>query len=148
MSKDPLYEIDFYAWAMHQSALLREGDRTELDVENLAEEIESLGKSQQRELESRLHVLLMHLLKWCYQPVGRQRSRSWQRTIMTQRLDLELLLRDNPSFWARLSNTLTERYPRARTHAARETGLPLATFPVVCPWTGEQVLDDEFWPAK
>lgn len=141
-----LYVQDFAAWCASTAALLRAGKWYDIDTLALAEEMESLGRSQKREMESRLHVLIMHLLKSYYQPTERQEGRSWRSTIRIQRLDLGLLLRDNPSLRPQLPIVLTERYPAARAHASDETGLPLTTFPTTCPWTAEQALDDDFWP--
>jgi hypothetical protein len=145
-SNQELYTQDFAAWCATTAALLRAEKWHDIDPLALAEEIDSLGRSQKRELESRMHVLVMHLLKWRYQPTGPQEGRNWRSTIRIQRLDLGLLLRDNPSLRPQLPMVLTERYPAARLHASDETGLPLAALPATCPWTVEQVLDSEFWP--
>jgi len=141
-----LYEQDFYQWTQEQAALLREGAWHDLDVANLVEEVESLGISQKHALGSRLKNLVMHLLKWRYQPAGRQLGSSWHTSINNQRVEIELLLENNPSFKPHLADLLYERYPKARKHASSETGLPLTTFPPTCPWTVEQILDDDFWP--
>jgi len=135
-----LYAQDFYTWTKTTAALIRAGKWSALDREALAEEIESLGKSQHRELGSRLDVLLLHLLKWGYQPL--ERSGSWRSTIRTQRRELRRLLQQNPG----LPSAVADGYPDARLDASDETGLPLATFPATCPWTLEQVLDADFWP--
>jgi hypothetical protein len=145
-SNTELYTQDFYAWCLNTATLIRAGKWYDIDREALAEEIESVGRSQKRELDSRVHVLVMHLLKWCYQPEGRQQGHSWRSTMRTQRLELELLLRDNPSLRPHVPQVIHERYPGARLHAGDETGLPLATFPTACPWTAAQLLDAEFWP--
>ena len=140
-----LYAHDFYAWTQEQAALLREGAVLELDLDNLAEEIESLGKSQYRELGSRADVLLMHLLKWCYQ--ASERSGSWRSTIRTQRRELRRLLAQNPSLRPLVESVMVEGYPDARLTASDETGVPVLLFPEACPWTAEQVLDGDFWPG-
>jgi hypothetical protein len=139
-----LYDHDFYAWTQEQAALLRKGAMQDLDLANLAEEIESLGKSQHRELGSRLDVLVLHLLKWSYQP--RERSGSWRSTIRTQRRELRRLLQQNPSLRPLVPDAVADGYPDACLDAGDETGLPPATFPATCPWTPEQVLDADFWP--
>ncbi len=141
-----LYEEDFYAWTQTTAALIREGKWHDLDREAVAEEIESLGKSDWRELASRIAVLMRHLLKWRYQPERRQRGRSWRSTIWEQRSRLRRLLRQSPSLAPLVPLTLQEEYAEARQRASEETGLPLATFPPACPWTAEQVLDVDFWP--
>jgi len=142
-----LYARDFFKWTQTTAELIREGKWYDIDSEALAEEIESLGKSEKRELESRVHQLVMHLLKWRYQPEERPlHGRSWQSSINNQRVELPLLLRDNPSLRPQLPMVLTERYPQARIVASQETKRPLTTFPQSCPWTVEQILDDNFWP--
>ena len=141
-----LYDQDFYAWTQTTAALIRAGKWHDLDREALAEEIESLGKSDWRELASRMAVLLRHLLKWRYQPERRQRGRSWRCTIWEQRSRLRRLLRQSPSLAPLVPQIIQEEYAEARLRASEETGLPLTTFPGACPWTSEQVLDAEFWP--
>jgi hypothetical protein len=142
-----LYDQDFYAWCLTTATLIRAGKWHDVDPEALAEEIESLGKSQHRELASRLDVLVMHLLKWRYQPERRQEGHSWRSTIRTQRRELRRLLQQNPSLVPQVAPIMAEGYEDARLEASDDTGLPLATFPPVCPWTAEQVLDADFWPA-
>jgi hypothetical protein len=144
MPKSGLYEQDFYAWANEQAALLRSGRLSAADIEHIAEEIESMGKTEKRELLGRLSVLLLHLLKWQFQPSRRGASR--EATIRNQRLDIADHLADNPSLTARLQETLTAAYERARNSAAAETGLARLTFPAECPWSYEQIRDAEFWP--
>jgi hypothetical protein len=147
-NKTTLYEQDFYQWTQEQAALLREGNVPELDVENLAEEIESLGKSDRRALGSHLKNLVLHLLKWRYQPTGRQAGHSWQQSIRNARAEIEVLLEDSPSLRQAVPPLIARWYPLARQDAADETRLPLATFPTTCPWTPEQILDDTFWPVE
>jgi len=141
-----LYEQDFYAWTQTTAALIRAGKWYDLDRDALAEEIESLGKRDWRELASRIAVLLRHLLKWRYQPERRQRGRSWRSTIWEQRSRLRRLLHQSPSLAPLVSQTIQEEYAEACQRAREETGLPLTTFPTACPWTAEQVLDTDFWP--
>jgi hypothetical protein len=141
-----LYDKDSHAWTIEQAALLRGGKWHALDVANLIEEIESLGTSQRKEVRSRLRRLVMHLLKWRYQPT--RRTPSWRRTIRTQRLEIDDALSDSPSLRPQVPALLQRAYPGACTLAADETGLPLATFPEACPWTVEQVLDEDFWPEE
>jgi hypothetical protein len=141
-----LYEQDFYTWTQTTAALIRAGKWYDLDRETLAEEVESLGRSEHRELEHRLDGLLMHLLKWRYQPSGHQTGHSWRLTIREHRRQLTRLLRDSPSLCPRTAIVLPASYTNARVDASDETGLALATFPETCPWTPEQVLDADFWP--
>ena len=141
-----LHDQDFYAWTQQQAALLRDQKTQALDCANLAEEIESLGRSDKRELGNRLQILVMHLLKWHAQPEGHAESHSWEDTIWDQRPQIALLLEDSPSLHGEIPARLARHYPLARRHVARETRLPLATFPVTCPWTVEQILAEDFWP--
>ena len=138
------YERDFYAWANEQAALLRAGRLGEADIAHIAEEIESMGKTEKRELVSRLSVLLLHLLKWRTQP-GR-RGPSWIATIKVQRNDLQDHLDDNPSLKALVPQAMSRAYGNAVLNAEAESGLPGAAFPSACPWTFEQVVDPDFWP--
>jgi Domain of unknown function DUF29 len=138
------YHQDFYGWTQEQAKLLREHRIEELDLENLLEEIESMGKSEKRELESRLELLLMHLLKWYYQP--NFQGKSWELTIREQRAKSVRHLMENPSLKGKLNEVFEYAYEDARMWAARETGLSLDTFPESCPWTFEQVIAPAFFP--
>jgi hypothetical protein len=138
------YHADFYAWAMEQAALLREGRLASADIANIAEEIESMGRAEKRELVNRLAILLLHLLKWHFQPGFR--SASWNSSIREQRIRLRDHLDDNPSLKAQLDEALARAYQLAVIGAARETGLPEADFPKAAPYGFKQVVDDEFWP--
>jgi hypothetical protein len=142
----PLYDQDFYAWTQEQAVLLRAKKWRELDYGNLAEELEALGKWDRRELEHRLEVLVMHLLKWRYQPERRDRSRGWRSTIREQRRRLARLLQDSPSLRSEVPALMDDGYPHARGKALDETSLAPETLPSTCPWTAAQVLDDAFWP--
>jgi hypothetical protein len=142
----PLYDQDFYAWTQQQAVLLRAKKWRELDYGNLAEELEALGKRDRRELEHRLEILVMHLLKWSYQPERRDRSRGWRSTIREQRRRLARLLQDSPSLRSEVPALLDDGYPHARGKALDETSLAPETLPSTCPWTATQVLDDAFWP--
>lgn len=141
-----LYEQDLYTWCLATADLIRAGKWHDIDLDALAEEIESLGKSQKRELEHRLEVLVMHLLKWRYQPERRVDSHSWYDTIREQRNRLARLLRDNPGLRPQLALALTEGYAEARLRALGETRLLAGVMPTTCPWTAAQVLDTTFWP--
>jgi len=139
-----LYETDFYGWIQYQAETLRARNFANLDLDNLIEEIESMGRSEQRELESRLEVLLMHLLKWVFQP-GR-RGTSWEASIEEQRKRVVDHLRENPSLKSKLPDIYRKVYDYAVLGASKETGLSKSIFPAQCPWTFEQVTDDTFWP--
>lgn len=139
-----LYDDDVYTWAMRNAELLRQGRFDQIDVAHIAEEIESVGKSERRELENRLIVLLAHLLKWRAQP--ERRGRSWRATIKEQRRRVAGVLKTNPGLQPLLDEILDEAYQSARLVASRETDLDEATFPEVCPYAFEDILGDEFWP--
>ncbi len=141
-----LYAQDFFAWTQTTAALIRAGKWYDLAPEALAEEVESLGARDHRELRRRLQRLVTHLLKWQYQPSGRQTGHSWLSTIRTQRDEIAALLEQSPSLRRTVPEVLNARYRRAREDASAQTHLPLATFPETCPWTAEQVLDADFWP--
>jgi hypothetical protein len=143
-----LYDTDFYAWTQEQAALLRDQKAQALDYANLAEEVESLGKSQQHALESRLEVVLTHLLKWRYCPTLPDARRGWRLTIREQRRRLARLLSQNPSLRPTMPAVVTESYPHARLMALDDAEVPSTTFPETCPWTPEQVLEAEFWPER
>ncbi len=143
-AKSPLYDRDFYAWSREQAELLRAGKFAEADIEHIAEEIDSMGRTEKRELISRLSVLLLHLLKWRYQPG--KRGPSWEASILNQRDAIADHLDDNPSLKPLLPQALASAYRSARRDAIAETGLAGSTFPDACPWTAEQVLDGGFWP--
>jgi hypothetical protein len=140
------YETDFFAWTQEQARLLREGRFSEIDIENVAEELDSLGNSQKREVRSRLVVVLLHLLKWRYQPA--KRSGSWQSTLIGQREDIRSELEDSPSLQSYPASQLSRAYATARLKASAETKLPLETFPETCPFTIEEILDPDFLPDE
>lgn len=139
------YESDYYGWTQEQAALIRAGKLDQVDLANVLEEIESMGKAQKEALRSRLRVLLAHLLKWQFQSDYPYR-RSWELTIKNQRDELEFHLSDNPSLRPKIPEALGNAYRLAIRDAARETGINEKAFPVECPWSYEQVMDSEFWP--
>jgi hypothetical protein len=138
------YDTDFYAWTQEQAELLRQGRLADIDLENLIEEIESLGRSERRSFRSALLLLTQHLLKWQYQP--EKRSPSWQTTIRTQRRQIAMMLEDNPSFKAWIPEALAKGYADGRKDAADETGISLPTFPETCPYPWEQLTDEDWLP--
>jgi hypothetical protein len=139
-----LYETDFYAWTREQARLLRERRWDDLDLENLVDEVESVGGSEKREIRNRLTKLIAHLLKWQYQPGSR--GSSWRTTIRDQRRELAEIIHDSPSLRAYVHKQARERYLSGRLEAADETGIAFGLFPDECPFTPEQVLSLEFWP--
>ncbi|MBB6254875.1 DUF29 domain-containing protein [Nitrospirillum iridis] len=145
-SRNPLYDQDFYAWATEQAALLRAGKLADADVAHIAEEIESMGRTEKRELISRLTVLLLHLLKWQFQPT--HRGPSWRLSIANARDDLTDHLGDNPSLKSQLDVSVASAYRRARRQASMETGHPENRFPEICPWAYSQFMAEDFWPQS
>jgi len=143
MNADP-HSQDFYAWTRDQARLLRAGRFDSVDIVHLIEEVEEMGGNIHRQLESRLEVLLMHLLKWKYQP--NLTGKSWFLTIAEQRRRISKLLRKNPSLKAELDEAFTDAYEDARHSAMLETGLNLETFPEEPPFSLAQTLDADFLP--
>lgn len=134
-----LYELDFQAWSETQAEHLRTHNIEQLDFENLAEEIAALGKQQQQELESRLGILLGHLLKWHYQP--QFRSKRWQATIREQRRQIKRLINKNPSLKSHWPEAMLEGYLNALDLVDRETPLHLSELPQVCPFSVDEIFD-------
>lgn len=143
MPNQTAYDTDFYLWTQQQATLLRQGRLQAVDADNLAEEIESMGKSDRRTLGSHLRNVLSHLLKWRYQP--ERRGASWESSIRNGRDEIEVILADSPSLIHQLSVLLETEYRRSRRNAVSETNLPLATFPEKCPFALEQITGD-YWP--
>ena len=139
-----LYDEDFFEWTRRNAELLRMGLLDEADIEHIAEEIEDIGKSELHEVNSRTQVLVEHLLKWQLQP--EKKSRSWLRTIASQRGALAERLEDSPSLRLKIRPNLGRNYQRAVQLTLIETGLPKNHFPAECPFTVEQILDPEFLP--
>ena len=142
LSVTNLYEIDFYAWTQEQSELLRLGNWQALDIENLVEEIESLGKQQKQELRNRLGILIGHLLKWEYQP--ELRGKSWKATIREQRKQIQLHIQENPSLKPYLDQAIAEAHELALALVVRETPLDYEDLPSECPYEIAQVFDPKF----
>ncbi len=140
-----LYDTDFYAWTLEQVGLLQSQQFAQLDLVNLMEEIESLGRKERQELRNRLGVLLGHLLKWQFQP--EQRTNSWVGNIREQRIQIKLLLKDSPSLKPYLEQTFADAYELGVALAIRETLLGEEVFPEVSPYQLEQSLDSQFLPG-
>jgi hypothetical protein len=141
----PLYERDFHAWTQEQAEKLRARAYNDIDWENVAEEIDSLGRSDKREIRNRLEVLLRHLLKWEFQP--EKRKSGWHSTIVEQRSQLHYLIDESPSLGKFPQSQLQSMYQLARIKAQNETGLPLSTFPERSPYSISQVLAEQFLPG-
>ena len=137
-----LYEQDFYLWTQTTAQQLKEHKLHEIDIPNLIEEIESMGKSEKRELKSRLIILLMHLLKWQYHP--EKRSESWRSTITEQRICIEVLLEDSPSLKPLVEEIFNDCYQKARLKASEETKIKLNFFPQESPFTQEETITNSF----
>ena len=146
-----LYEQDFFAWTKQQANLLKEGRLRELDLPNLIEELEDMGRSNYRELESRLIVLVAHLLKWEYQWNQLQsqwkefEGKSWRNSIIEQRIQLSGLLEERPSLQNFFQERLTRAYPQAIKLIIKETDLLSTEFPAECPYSIDQLLDEDFF---
>jgi len=139
-----LYETDFYGWIQNQAGVLRAGNFASLDLDNLIEKIKSMGKSHKRALQSRLEILLIHLLKWQFQP--EHRTHRWERAIKEQRRRLADHLLENPSLKPKVPEAQEKAYRYATEGASAETGIAESIFPKQCPWGFEQVIDPDFWP--
>ena len=133
-----LYETDFVAWCDEQAKLLRAGRFRAIDVENVAEELESMGDSQRNELANRLEVLLAHMLKTQFQP--EKETNSWRATIAEQRRRIRRVLEQSPSLKHGLVSVVASAYRDAREAAAIETELPIETFPEQLPWSLAEIL--------
>jgi hypothetical protein len=138
------YETDFVAWTQEQAQILRARSTPGLDWDNLAEEIESMGRRDRRKLESRFRRILHHLLKWQAQPG--LRGPSWRRTLSEQRRQVEKLLKESPSLRPQIAELIEAAYPDALTDAVDETGLRPQIFPVACPFAPDQVLNSGYFP--
>jgi hypothetical protein len=139
------YRTDVVAWAREQAALLRAGNFSALDIEHIADEVEDVGKSEQRELANRMSVLLAHLLKWWFQP--ERRGGSWRRTMREQRRMILRRLEQTPSLRADLVSEIwmQDVWSDAVAKAVDETGI--GDFPEACPWSRDEILDAEFLPG-
>lgn len=140
------YVTDFNVWLQHTAQLLRERRWHDIDVEHLAEEIEDVSKSERRGIASQLTRLLLHVLKWQYQP--QRRSDSWLDSITDARVQIDLALKDSPSLHAYSLEQLEQSYQRARHHAVNHTGISLSVFPHQCPYALETILDDDWLPEQ
>jgi hypothetical protein len=144
-SRPDLYERDYYSWALEQAALLRARRFGELDLENLAEEVEDLARREAKELQSRCETLLAHRRKWEFQPA--RRSHSWAGTIRRERDAIIEHLAENPGLKPRRHELFVKSFKGARADAAIETNLPIDKIPAACPYSYEQAMDEAFWPG-
>ena len=142
----PKYENDFYGWIMTNALLLKQGKFNEADMENIIEEMESMGRSEKSQLINRFSVLIAHLLKWQFQPDFR--GRSWHGTIKEQRKRAKILLKDNPSLKRMLEEILADAYELSVDQIEKETPIDLRLLPSECPYTFEQCLEENFFPEQ
>jgi hypothetical protein len=136
------YEDDLYTWVQEQVALLQAGRLTEIDARNIAEELGDVGKSEYRELQSALTLILTHMLKWDHQP--ERRTRSWDNSIDLNRRNYAEVLADNPGLKSRRGEALLRASGRARLVASSETGLPKRRFPLECPYGWDEIPTRDF----
>lgn len=140
----PKYEEDVYGWATHTAELLRKKKMSEVDFDNIIEEIESLGRSEKSQLVNRLSLILSHLLKWQFQP--ERKTRSWDLTIKENRRRFKNILNENPSLKSKLAEILDDAYYYAKLEAGKETSIDESSFPKDCPYTFEEIMSDAFYP--
>ncbi len=148
------YEQDFQQWIEHHITLLKAGRFNEIDAENLIEELEDMGKSNLHTLESRLMVLIAHLLKWQIQlPIMKTQlmyqdydEKNWRKTIIEQRTQIAFFLKKVPSLKPKMQEAVNNAYSEAVSFAVKETKLPQTCFPAECLYSVEQLLDDDFYP--
>ncbi|VXD19232.1 DUF29 domain-containing protein [Planktothrix paucivesiculata] len=141
-----LYDQDFYLWLQTNINVLKQGKFAEVDLENLLEELESMGRSEKNALKSNLRILVMHLLKYKYQP--EKRTNSWRYTITEHRQRLQDTFKTSPSLYRFFEEIFNESYQNARKLASDETGLSINLFPPESPFTVEEVLNPDFLPPE
>ena len=144
ISSKNLYEADYFQWLEDTLQKLHQGKYERVDWENLLEEIEAMGRSEKRSLKSNLIVVLLHLLKWQYQP--EKRSGSWESSIIEHRRRLKEILKESPSLKAYFSQIIDDSYTESVKQAKAETRLPITIFPQKCPYSLNSIIDDEFLP--
>jgi hypothetical protein len=136
------YDKDFYKWTKTQAGLLKKGNIKDLDIDNLIEEIESLGRNDKRALQSQVTRMLMHLLKFKYQPEKQVDSNSWDNSIIAATMEIGSLIEYSPSLKTELKKVYSKAYKDARKYAAKESRLDIKVFPEKCPWTIEELFPD------
>jgi hypothetical protein len=141
-----LYNRDYYLWLSHTAQLIAEGKLSEVDTANLIEEIEDMGRSEKRAIESNLVIVLLHLLKYKYQP--ERRTNSWKSTIREHRRRLRKAFSASPSLKGYCEEVFPECYQDGREQAADETELPLNTFPPESPFTLDETLNPNYLPEN
>jgi hypothetical protein len=144
MNRSVKYDEDFYEWGMREANLLRNHQFNDLDIQNLAEEIEALSKREYREICSRLAVLICHLLKWQFQP--KYRTKSWEDTLFDQRNNIGYLLEDSPSLLEKAILALPKSYKKAGVFFEKDTSISGKLLPEECPYTWGQIMNNDFYP--
>ena len=139
-----IYESDFFTWTQEQAQLLRERRFEDLDLDNLVDEVASVGSSEKREIRNRLKVLLTHLLKWKFQP-GRRGDR-WMETMFEQRENITDILEGSQSLRPYFQHAMRAGYRGAKVAASKQTGIAIRVFPEECPFSTAETLDLEFFP--
>ncbi len=137
------YERDYYAWAMKNAQLIRQGKLSEIDLNNIAEELEDVGKSERRALKSHIKNVILHLLKWRYQP--NFRGASWRQSVRNGRIAIHEIVTESPSLNRDIAHIIESEYSSAQADAIDETGLSASVFPPTCPFSESQVSGD-YWP--
>ena len=145
MGVQELYELDFFEWTRAQAELLRRGCFESADIPHIAEELADMGERDRREVKSYLTRIIMHLLKWQFQPD--RRSGSWATSVDDSRDELGYIFEQSPSLRLFSMHAVTGLYPAARRKASRETGLPQSAFPTECPYSFDQLMDYDFPPS-
>lgn len=140
----PKHDEDFYGWAMTNASLLKQKKYQEADMDMIIEELEEMGGSNENQLINRLGVLIAHLLKWQFQP--EVRGRSWEGTIEEQRHKIKRLVKKNPSLKTKISEAIEEGFSDSKSIIKKDTPLELKLLPAECPYTFDQIMDDEFYP--
>lgn len=141
-----LYEVDYLRWLETTVEKLRSQDYSSVDWKNLIEEIEDMGRNEKRSLESNLIIIILHLLKWQFQP--EHRSGSWEASIIEHRRRIKKAIQESPSLKPYLESIFFESYTEAVKQAKAETGLPLEVFPTECPYSIVDAINDEFLPQQ
>ncbi|OUD13964.1 DUF29 domain-containing protein [Thioflexithrix psekupsensis] len=146
------YEKDYHQWIEQHIQLLKTGQWHALDTVHLIEELEGMANRDKHELVSHLVILMAHLLRWQFQLKhlterwGEFQGNSWRASMIEQRYRVQAQLEHIPSLKNALNDSIIRAYPKAVLLAAKETGLDKNHFPIHCPYTVEQILDDDFYP--
>jgi hypothetical protein len=144
MAVKELYDLDFFEWTQRNAELLNRGCLEQADIPHIAEELADMGNRDRREVESYLRRLIMHLLKWQFQPD--RGTASWLSSIGNSRAELKGIFKQSPSLRRHAAKAIAEIYPDARRQASRETGMARNTFPQDCPYSFDQLTDPDFFP--